>query len=246
MKKKVFITGSSSGIGLSIAKKFVNSGEEVVINGRNHKKLKKVAKDIGAAGYICSDFSSDTQAKKGIKNALKILKKFDVLVCNVGSGKSVSPGKESFDEWQKVFKQNFWSTTSAIEHSKNFLTNHSSIICISSICGIEVIDKAPITYSVSKAALNSYIKSMSFVLGKKNIRINGVAPGNIIFEGSVWENKLKKNPKEVKELLLEKVALRKLGKPEDISELVYFLCSKEAEFITGSLFVSDGGQVRSF
>ena len=111
---------------------------------------------------------------------------------------------------------------------------------------MEVIDKAPITYSVSKAALNAYIRSISFVLGKKKIRINGVVPGNIIFEGSVWDNKNKKNPKEIQELLIEKVALQKFGKPEDVSELVYFLCSKEAEFITGGLFISDGGQVRSF
>jgi NAD(P)-dependent dehydrogenase (short-subunit alcohol dehydrogenase family) len=120
-----------------------------------------------------------------------------------------------------------------------------SIVCISSICGVEHIPGAPITYSVAKNALNAYIKFASFPLAKKGIKINGVVPGNINFPGSVWEKKLKENPREVKKMIKDSVPLNKLGSPLDIANLVTFLSSSENKFSTGSLFYSDGGQTRS-
>ena len=123
----------------------------------------------------------------------------DILICNAGSGNSVEPGKENLDEWLRVFNINFFSATNVIEIFEPFLKkSKGNIICISSTCGCEVIPNAPITYSVAKAALNSYVKSISRPLAENNININAIAPGNIIFEGSVWERKLKDKPLVVK------------------------------------------------
>tara|TARA_B100001057_G_scaffold499985_1_gene612829 strand:+ start:11127 stop:11867 length:741 start_codon:yes stop_codon:yes gene_type:complete len=246
MSRRVFITGSSSGIGAEIAKKFISLGDKVVINGRDKKKLEKVKAEINAIGSVKADFSINSQAENGILKAADILKKFDILICNVGSGKSVKPGNETHSEWEKVFNQNLWSAISAIDFSKKYMAPKSSIICISSICGMEAIKNAPVTYSVSKAALNAYIKSISFFLGKRQIRINGISPGNILFDDSVWEKNIKKNAANVKKMLKNEVALNRLGSPKDVSELTSFLCSKEANFITGSIFVTDGGQIKSF
>ena len=104
---------------------------------------------------------------------------------------------------------------------------------------------APITYSVSKAALNAYIKGISRLLGDLNIRINGISPGNIYFSGSVWEKKLKENKMSVDDFLSKNVTLKKLGSPEDVSNLVFYLCSSMANFITGSIWCVDGGQIRN-
>ncbi len=110
--------------------------------------------------------------------------------------------------------------------------------------GLEVLG-APITYSVAKAALNSYVKSISKPLAKQGIRINAVAPGNIFFEGSVWEKKLDKNPDYVRKMLEEQVALHRFGRPEEIADFVTFLTSSRCTFATGEIFVIDGGQLRS-
>tara|TARA_Y100000589_G_C26773856_1_gene474942 strand:- start:237 stop:614 length:378 start_codon:yes stop_codon:yes gene_type:complete len=118
-----------------------------------------------------------------------------------------------------------------------------SIICISSICGLEVINGAPITYSVAKAALNAYVKGISRPLGKDGIRINAIAPGNILFEGSTWQHKLDDNPEIVEKMLKNNVTLNTFGRPIDIANLVLYLSSPISNFVTGSIFTLDGGQI---
>lgn len=244
--KKVFISGSSKGIGYSIARKFLEEGAKLVINARSKKELKLASTSLDNCKFALGDVSDPSKAKKVIKEANYILKGIDIIVCNVGNGKSVSPGKETYTEWQKVFSQNFFSATNLIEASKNYLEkSQGSIVCISSICGIETIPNAPVTYSVAKSALNSYVKAISLPLAKKGIRINAVAPGNINFEGSVWSKKIKQNPKAVKKMLEDNVPLEKFGSPEDISNAVLWLSSGYANFVSGSVFISDGGQTRS-
>lgn len=130
-----------------------------------------------------------------------------------------------------------------VENSQSILQkSKGTIICISSICGNQVISGAPITYSVAKAALNFYVKSISKVLANKNIRINAISPGNIMFNGSVWDSKFKKNKKAILKMIENNVPLRKFGSPSDIANLSVWLASDQADFITGSIFVVDGGQ----
>ena len=78
----------------------------------------------------------------------------------------------------------------------------------------------------------------------QGIRINAVAPGNILFKGSVWDRKLKTNPKEVKKMLKKEVAMNRLGTPEEIASMVAFLSSSRSSFTTGAIFVVDGGQTK--
>ena len=139
-----------------------------------------------------------------------------------------------------------FSAVNLISASSDLLkTSGGSIVCISSICGSETIPGAPITYSVAKAALNTYVKSMSLPMGKAGIRINAVAPGNINFVGSVWSEKLVKDPDLVSGMLENNVPLRKLGCPNDVANLVVWLASDVADFVTGSVFTTDGGQTRN-
>ena len=94
----------------------------------------------------------------------------------------------------------------------------------------------------TKAALNFYIKSISRPLSEDGIRINGISPGNILFEGSTWEEKIKNNP-QIAELTLQKVPLRKFGEAKDVSNMCLWLASEFSSFCTGSIFVVDGGQL---
>jgi len=246
LKEKVaLVTGASSGIGFGIAQSLSNHGCKVIMNSKSKLKLRNASKKIKGSIPIAADLSCNKQAKKFISSLKEHTKNIDILICNIGNSASVVPGKENYKEWKKMFDSNFYTATNIIENAKKMIPkNTGSITCISSICGIDYIDGAPITYSVAKAALNHYIKLSSREFAKDGIRINAVAPGNILFENSVWEKKLKKNKKAVISMLSKNVAMRRLGTIDEISAVVAFLSSDNANFITGTIIPVDGGQVR--
>ena len=119
------------------------------------------------------------------------------------------------------------------------------IVCVSSICGLEVVPGAPVTYSVAKAALHAYVRGMARLLGRLGVRINAVAPGNILFDGSVWSRKLQEDSEAVNNMLVRDVALAKLGTPQDVANLVAYLASPRSGFASGATWTLDGGQVHS-
>ena len=243
--KKVLITGSTSGIGLEIANAFSKAKCLVALNGRNKRKLHNAKKKIFNSLVSPGNVENPKSAKKVVSNAFKKLKGLDILVCNVGSGQSAKPGKEKYLDWQKSFKKNLFSATNVIEESKKYLIKSKGvIICISSICGTEFIKGAPITYSTAKSALNTYVKLNSKILGNFGVRINAIAPGNIMLKGSTWEKKLRKNRIQTKNLISQNVPLNKFGLPKNISDICIFLASKNSGFVTGSIWVVDGGQTK--
>ncbi len=244
--KTALVTGSSRGIGRAIAELLHVEGCRVALNGRNVDDLASSAADLPGAVVVAGDVTRPKEARRIIAEATAALGGLDILVCNVGSGRSVPPGDETHDEWQRVFALNLWSTTNTVEAAREALAaSRGVIVCVSSICGLEVVPGAPVTYSAAKAALHAYVRGIARPLGKMGVRINAVAPGNILLDGSVWSRKLAEDAGAVQTMLERDVALARLGTPQDVAELVAYLASPRTGFATGSVWTVDGGQVRS-
>lgn len=244
--KTALVTGSSKGIGWAIAQTLHAEGCRVALNGRNEKDLRAATAQLAGAIGVVGDVTQSAEAHRIVAEVLGTFGRLDILICNVGSGRSVAPGQENADEWQRMFAVNLWSATNVVEAAREPLKNSGgSIVCISSICGVETVPGAPVAYSAAKAALNTWVRGIARPLGKEGVRINAIAPGNVLFEGSVWESKLNENAAAVQAMLFREVSLSRLGKPEEIADLAVFLCSPLAGFATGSIFALDGGQLRS-
>lgn len=244
--KVALITGSSKGIGLAIAQTLHAEGCRVALNGRNEASLTAATAQLVGSIGVLGDVTEQAKARQLVAEVLNTFGRFDILVCNVGSGRSVPPANETAEEWQRVFALNLWSTTNIVEAARDALVaSKGAIVCISSICGLEVIPGAPITYSAAKAALNAYVRGIARPLGQQGVRINAVAPGNILFDGSVWSRKLAEDASMVKAMLAKDVALGSLGTTSDVANLVAYLASPRSAFATGGVWTLDGGQVHA-
>jgi 3-oxoacyl-[acyl-carrier protein] reductase len=244
--RTALVTGSSRGIGRAIAERLHAEGCHIALNGRDPDALASAAAQIPGALAIEGDMSQPSEATRVVANAIASLGRLDILVCNVGGGRSMPPGDETYDEWQRVFALNFWSTTNTVAAAREALiASHGAVVCISSICGIEVVPGAPVTYSAAKAALHAYVRGIARPLGQSGVRINAVAPGNILFDGSVWSRRLEKDRSGVEAMLERDVSLATFGTPADVSALVAYLVSPRAAFATGTVWRLDGGQAHA-
>ena len=244
--KVALVTGSSRGIGRSIALALASEGCQLALNGRHEATLAEAAALFVASPLLVpGDMSQPADAARVVQAVERRYGRLDIVVANVGSGRSVPPGTEDHAEWLRVFALNLWSTTNTVEAARAALAqSRGCIVCISSICANGVIPGAPVTYSVAKAALHAYIAGIARPLGVEGVRIMAVAPGNIVFPGSVWARKLSEDAAAVERMLHADVPLARLGRPEEISDLVVFMASARCSFATGSIWTLDGGQSR--
>jgi 3-oxoacyl-[acyl-carrier protein] reductase len=170
----------------------------------------------------------------------------DSLVCNIGSGSAKNGWRLTAADWEPVFQINLWAAVRLVEVFLPSMveTRRGNIILISSIAGLESLG-APIPYGAAKAAIEHYAKDLARRVGRYGVRVNTVAPGNILFPGGTWQRKLDADAAGVNAMIAAEVPLARFGTPEEIGAAVAFLASGRAAFITGACLVADGGQTRA-
>ena len=150
-------------------------------------RLDETAAALGACGSIVADVSTEHGVARLVSEIANRFGRLDALICNVGSGRSRPGLQEDLGDWDRMIRTNLLSATLMVREATPLLADRdSAIVCISSICGLEALG-CPLAYSAAKAALNAYVHCASRPLAQQGVRINAVAPGNIVFPGSVWE-----------------------------------------------------------
>jgi len=247
----VFISGSSRGIGRAIADRFLSEGSRVTVTGRTAASLTETRDNLAAEHGPDQVFSflGDLTTGAVIEAALTAADThwggLDHVVANLGDGRSIDGWQIGDAEWSRMMNLNFDSAVGLIEAAVPRLADRESatITVIGSIAGREALG-APLAYSSAKAALHAYTAALSRTLGPDGIRVNCVAPGNILVPGGSWEATLASDRQGVESYIATDVPLRRFGRPEEIADLTAFLASSRASFITGACLVADGGQTR--
>jgi 3-oxoacyl-[acyl-carrier protein] reductase len=238
-EKVVLVSGSTKGIGKAIVKRFIEDGYLVIQNSRN--KIDK--SDLVATKHIQFDVTNYQECLKLIETVQKEFGRLDILICNVGSGAELENKVSSEKRWDHFIDINLLSAAYLVDAAISMLLkSRGNVVAISSICGSYQVNGAPVEYSVSKAALNMFIKSMALKYGKSGVRFNAVSPGNVMFNGSTWHTKLKNNEVEVNKFIIDNVPMGVFVESEDVAEAVLFLASNKSRFTTGAIINVDGGQ----
>ena len=199
---------------------------------------------------IAGDMTSSKVIAEALEATEKKLGPIHCAIANVGLGRAPLGFDVSDEDWEADVKQNLLGGVYlAREALKRILARPAeqregaNLILISSIAGVDALG-TPLTYSATKSAINHTTKSLAKIVGKDNVRVNAIAPGNIIFEGGDWQARVDERPDAWGRWIKREVSLRRFGKVEEIADAALFLASARASFITGEIFVVDGGQVR--
>lgn len=241
--KVAVVTGSSRGIGRSIAEHLARAGARVVVSSRKQQPCEDVAAGIRAAGgqaiAVACNISDRGHIDNLVERAREAFGDIDILVCNAATNPYFGSLAAVPDEvFTKIMQNNVLSNLWLVRHVTPAMTakRDGAILVISSIGGLRG-DAWLGAYNMSKAADMQMVRNLAVELGPSGIRVNGIAPGLIKtdFARALWENP------EIHKRIEQSTPMGRIGAPDDIGPLAALLCSSAGSFITGQVIVADGG-----
>lgn len=247
--KRAIITGGSRGIGLSIAHELAQEGCSLGLISRGEADLAKAQKALQEKGATVFTATADVTQTSSLESALQTLigalGGVEIAVANAGAS-AQGPALSAPDEtWRGQWELNFMSSVRLLRGCAPYMekAGYGAFTIISSISGLEAFGYP--AYIASKAPLQALAKVASREAASKNIRVNCVAPGSILFPGGSWDKRLKENPERV-EQVAKSIPFGRLGTPSEVANVVVFLSSPKASWVTGTTIVVDGGQTYRF
>jgi 3-oxoacyl-[acyl-carrier protein] reductase len=251
--KVAIITGSSRGLGLASAKALAAEGCRVTLCGRTEATLHSAARDVASVAggddrvlAVPADLTQVEGVQRVIDDTSERFGGLAVLVNHIGLGRGGNLLETSDAEWQEAFDQTLLPAVRASRLAVPHMARRGggSIIIIASVFGREAGGR--MTYNAVKAAEISLAKSLAQQLASANIRVNSVSPGSILFEGGSWWKRQQENPAAIADFVKRELPFGRFGRADEVGDVVAFLASPRASWISGTSIVVDGCQSRAF
>lgn len=240
-RQTALVTGASRGIGRAVARRLARDGYRVVVHYRERREaaealVLEIRGSGGDALAIQADVGDPPQARALVREAERAFGGIDALVCNAGHALQKLLTETSDDEWRRLFAVHVDGAFYCIREALPYMIRQQAgkIVTISSMWGVSG-GSCEVAYSAAKAALIGMTKALAREVGPSHIQVNCVAPGVIDTDMNAALNAATRRE------LREATPLCRLGTPEDVAAAVAFLCSKDADFITGQVLLADGG-----